>query len=185
VSEELLVREPGRGTFVREPAVTAGARGLTSFTEEMRGLGLRAGGRVLDIGIEPCSAEAAAQLQLVPGTPVVTIKRLRLGNDAPVGLQTARLPAARVPGLEHADLQDRSLYEYLRERYGIHPTEAEETFWVGPAGRSDARLLNVSATSCCFRVTRVTHDENGPIEFVTSVMRGDRYRIHLGLRPLA
>jgi GntR family transcriptional regulator len=182
VSEGLVVREPGRGTFVREPLVTAGERGLTSFTQEMLGLGLQAGATVLDLLCEPSSPEVASRLRIEPGTAVVTAKRLRLGDGAPIGIQTARLIASRVPGLDEADLNDTSLYEYLREHYGLYPREAEETFWVTPAGREDATLLLIRPGVCCFRVERITHDESGPFEFVTSIMRGDRYRIHLALR---
>jgi GntR family transcriptional regulator len=185
VSEGLLTREPGRGTFVREPAVTAGARGLTSFTQEMLALGLRAGSSVIDIHLEPAGEETTERLRLEPDAPVVCIKRLRLGSDIPIGVQVARLPAARFPGLDRADLSDRSLYGYISEYYGVTPTEAEETFWVIPAAREDAALLHVKAGACCFKVERTTYDESGPFEFVTSVMRGDRYRIRLGLRALS
>jgi len=184
VSEGLVVREPGRGTFVREPAVTAGARGLTSFTEEMRGLGLQAGAKILDLSSEPSSPEVAGHLRIEPGTPVVMVKRLRLGDGVPIGIQTAHLIASRVPGLDQADLTDTSLYDYLREHHGIYPREAEETFYVTSASREDAELLNIRAGVCCFRVERITHDESGAFEFVTSIMRGDRYRIHLALRAL-
>ena len=41
----LLRREHGRGTFVRSATVVAGARGLTSFSDEMAALGLAVGSR--------------------------------------------------------------------------------------------------------------------------------------------
>jgi len=184
VSDGLIVREPGRGTFVREPSVTAGERGLTSFTQEMQALGLRAGATMLDLRCEPSSPETAGRLRMEPGAPVVTVKRLRLGDGVPIGIQTAHLIGSRFPGLEHADLSDTSLYDYLRDYYGLYPREAEEAFWVTRASREDAALLNIRSGVCCFGVERITHDESGPFEFVTSIMRGDRYRIHLALRAL-
>jgi GntR family transcriptional regulator len=184
VRDGFLVREPGRGTFVRQPAVTAGARGLTSFTQEMVGLGLRASAQVLNIELESPSEYIADKLHLSPDERVVTIHRLRLGNEAPFGIQTARLPATRFPGLEQVALENRSLYEVLAQHYGVNPTEAEETFWASSLSKEDAALLQMKPGACCFLVERITHDEMGPFEIVTSVMRGDRYRIHLGLRAL-
>lgn len=183
VAEGRLVREPGRGTFVSEPAVTAGPRGLTSFTEEMCGLGFRATSQILDLGLYPAGETIGPRLKLDPDDPVVVVKRLRLGNARPIGLQTAHLPAQRVPGLEHASLIEGSLYEYLASTYGIVPTEAEETFFAAPISGENARLLQVSEGSCGFRVERLTFDEYGPFELVASILRGDRYRVHLGLRP--
>jgi GntR family transcriptional regulator len=184
VNAGLLTREPGRGTFVREPSVTAGARGLTSFTQEMLGLGLRADSSILDMCLEPAQEEIAKHLRLAPGVGVVRVKRLRLGSDIPIGIQTAHFLADRSPGLESADLGNGSLYRYLNDYSGVTPTEAVETFWVTSANREDAVLLHVKPGACCFLVERTTYDELGPFEFVTSIMRGDRYRIRLGLRAL-
>jgi len=184
VAEGRLVREPGRGTFVSEPAVTAGPRGLTSFTEEMRGLGFTASSRLLELGLQPAGEDVAARLKIATDDPVVVVKRLRLGDGRPIGIQTAQLVARRVPGLETASLGEGSLYGYLESHYGIIPAEAEETFYAAPIARENARLLNVGEGTSGFRVERVTFDELGPFEFVTSILRGDRYRVHLGLRPL-
>jgi GntR family transcriptional regulator len=181
-ADGLLVRRRGLGTFVCEAGITAGARGLTSFTEEMAELGLQGGSRVLHVAVAPCPAAVARRLQIAEGADVIAIKRLRLGDGTALGVQTARLPAERFPGLERIDLGGRSLYATLAEQYGTAPVEAEETFEVVPIRGDDARLLDVRPGACGFLVERLTFDMHGPFEFVTSIMRGDRYRIRLGLR---
>ena len=182
VHRGLLVRERGRGTFVRDAALTAGARHVTSFTTELAQLGLVAGAKVLEIGRLPADEPTALALGVAEGGPVVRIERLRTGDDKPIGLQTSYLSAARFPGLEHADIADRSLYQVLREEFGVAPTEAVETFTVGGVKGRDATLLEVPPRTCCFFVERVTYDQLGAFEWVTSVMRGDRYRIRFALR---
>lgn len=181
--EGLLQPISGRGTYVREPTVTAGPRDLTSFTQEMAGLGLHAGARLLRNTLEPAPANVAERLSLSEGEPVIIIARLRTGDGKPIGIQTTHLPASRFPGLEKADLGDGSLYRYLEEHYGFRPAEAEETFEVGAIRRRDAELLEVRPGICGFLVQRLTYDADGrPSEYVTTVMRGDRYRIRVGLR---
>lgn len=178
----LLVRRRGSGTFVREARITAGARGLTSFTEEMAALGLRGESRVLSVAVQASSAPVSDRLGLSAGAEVVTIRRLRLVDGTPMGIQCAYLPAERFPGLDAIDLGVGSLYTVLADRYGVAPVEAEETFEVAPIRAADARLLQVAAGACAFRVERVTYDERGAFEFVTSIMRGDRYQVRIGLR---
>ena len=180
-----LIREPGRGTFVREPTLIAEPRGVTSFTEEMVRLGLRAGARVLYSSLEHSDSVTAKRLRLMEGEPVVVIHRLRVAGDKPLGIQRTRLPAQRFPGLQETDLTDRSLYEHLDGAFGVTPTEADETFRVGRVEGEEARLLGVDPGSCAFLVDRLTFDKDGPFEFVESVMRGDRYRVHLGLRSIS
>ena len=183
VDEGLIVRERGRGSFVRSPVITAGARGLTSFSDEMAVLGMRPGGRVVSLRREPAPPEIAAKLQLAAGDPIVIIRRLRYADEAPIGVQTAYLPSASFPGLEHADLAGQSLYKHLDEQYGVEPAEAHETFSVTAITGDDARLLNVPDGACGFHVERLTYDQKRELfEFVTSIMRGDRYQVQLVLR---
>lgn len=182
VEDGYLERTRGRGTFVCEPTLTAGVRGLNSFSEEMRALGLDPGGRVLAIEVVRAEELVAERLGIEIGDEVVRVRRLRTGDGRPIGVQTTYLPARRFPGLEHEDLTDRSLYGLLTERYGVSMTEAHETFWVTKIGRADAELLQVGRGACAFRVERVAIDERSAIEFTASLMRGDRYRIQWVLR---
>lgn len=182
VADGLLVRFPGRGTFVREPTFTAGPRGLTSFTQEMASLGLRASATIIDVVRQPVPADVADRLGLADGDHVVVLTRLRTGDGKPMGVQTAYLPAELVPGMERAELGDGSMYTFLAEVYGVQPAEAEEVFEVGPIRGADAQLLDVRAGTCGFHVKRLTVDADGrPIEYVRSVIRGDRYRIRMSL----
>src|SRR5258708_590827 len=59
VDEGLIVRERGKGSFIRDSMITAGARGLTSFSDEMAALGKRADVQVLIIHRDPASAKIA------------------------------------------------------------------------------------------------------------------------------
>ena len=182
VQQGLLRKEHGRGTFVRSPRLVAGVRGLTSFTEEMGALGLVPSTRLLRLGLGPATPAVAEVLDLAAGAETVSIERLRLGDGEPIGVQTAHLRADRVPGLDEAMLRDRSLYDVLRERYGIHPLTAAETYRVTAADHHASRLLNVRRGAPVFIVVRVTSDARGPFEATTSTMRGDRYEIHSTLR---
>jgi GntR family transcriptional regulator len=178
----LLRREHGRGTFVRSSTVIAGVRGLTSFTQEMANLGLVVGSRVLELDEVSASPEVANALEVQVGTPTVRLRRVRLGNKAPIGIQTVHMPLARVPGF--ADLAEpaASLYDTLRNRFGITPREAREVFRVGAIGAEEASLLEIAPGSPVFMVERITSDAIGPFEFTVSTMRGDRYEIRSKLR---
>lgn len=184
VDRGLLIRERGRGTFVREPGLTASARGVTSFTAEVRDLGMQPSSRVLEIGLVAPPRAVALALDLPPNAQAIRIHRIRLGDGRPIGLQTAYLVADRFPGLVELDLNGLSLYAVLAERYGVSSTEAVETFTVGGVTREDAPLLEVEPGAHAMYVERTTYDSRGPFEHVYSVMRGDRYRIRLALRNL-
>jgi GntR family transcriptional regulator len=175
-------REQGRGTFISKPKLDKGPRELTSFTEEMRQHRLRASSRVISTGIVKADVRLAERLDLRVGHSVFVLKRLRLANDEPMGIQTTHLPVALVPGLTAEQVKNGSLYEVLATRYGLAPHKARETYFSVSADPATAALLDIDADAAVFAVERVTLLANGrPFEFAQSIMRGDRYSIILDL----
>jgi GntR family transcriptional regulator len=178
----LLRREQGRGTFVRNSTVIAGARGPTSLTQELAERGLTVGSRILEQAEIPADNAIASALEIREGAAVVKLRRLRLGGGEPIGIQTAYLSAKRTPGLVGMSEPLVSLYATLRDRFGLVPQSALEVYRVGAVTADDAELLKVVPGSPAFIVQRTTSDARGPYEFTLSTMRGDRYEIRSKLR---
>jgi GntR family transcriptional regulator len=173
----LLRREHGRGTFVRSATVVAGVRGLTSFTDEMHTLALTPSTTLLHADRIAATEEIAEALEIAGGDPVVRMKRLRLGNGMPIGIQTSHLPEARVPGLFENAAAVQSLYNWLRDECGIVPIKAKEVYRVGRVAEADARDIQLPADTPAFEVERVAYDGKGAFEYAVSTMRADRYEI--------
>ena len=173
----LLRREHGRGTFVRSATVVAGVHGLTSFTEEMRTLALTASSRLVEANRIAATLEIAEALEIGTGDAVIQLKRLRLGNGLPIGVQTSHLPEVRVPGLLADAANVQSLYSWLAERCGITPVKAKEVYRVGAVAAIDSDLLQLAAATPAFEVERIAYDSKGPFEYALSTMRADRYEI--------
>jgi len=175
-------REQGRGTFVSKPKLDHGPRELASFTEEMRRHRRVASSRVIESFETEANDRVAEALRLRLNEPVFTLKRLRMADGEPLGIQTAYIPLALAPDLAGDDLGNVSLYEHLRTKYGLQPSRARETYFSVPAEPAAAELLGIPSGAPVFAVERVTFLPRGkPFEFVESIMRGDRYSIILEL----
>lgn len=175
-------REQGRGTFVQRPALTEGPRKLTSFSGEMHTHGLSATSQVLECAIVEASDEVAAKLGIESADPVFTLRRLRCADGVPMGLQTAYVASAMVPGIEDLAFENLSLYGVLDARYGLRPMGATETLVAVAIDAEKAKLLRVAAGSPGLAAERVTFlAPDQPLEYVQSTMRGDRYRVVLDL----
>lgn len=175
-------REQGRGTFVQRPPLRQGPRELTSFTEEMRRHRMVATSQIRERGLVSATPELARCLRLEPGDMVFRLRRLRLADGEPMGIHTAYLPDALVPGLADELYENASLYDVLRERYGLVPVRARETHIAVTLGAEDAALLRVPAGAPALSVQRLACLADGrPLEFVQSLIRGDRYRVVLEL----
>ena len=175
-------RDQGRGTFVQGPPLEEGPRELKSFTAEMRGHGLIATSRVLEQGVIPAPPDVAERLSVPEATEVFRLHRLRLADAEPMGVQTAYVPASLAPGIERLSFTDASLYEALASRYSLFPASARETHQAVPVPEDVAPLLRATAGAPALKAERLTTLADGrPLEYVHSIMRGDRYKIVLDL----
>jgi GntR family transcriptional regulator len=175
-------REQGRGTFVSKPKFGQGPRELMSFTEEMSRHRLSASSRLLEKSVTEADLAVAEHLQLRLHAPVLVLKRLRLANGEPMGIQTAHLPLDLAPGLADENFENISLYELLQRRYGMLAARSREQYFAMSADAESAVLLGIAAGAAVFGAERITYTKSGqPFEFTKSIMRGDRYSIVLNL----
>jgi len=178
----VLRREQGRGTFVAEPKLAQGPREMTSFTDEMRSRGLRPTSKVLKQDVIKAEADVAEKLQIAEGGQVMMLKRLRLADGEPMGIQTAYLSLSLAPQLAQEDFTDASLYAALERKYGLWPARAQESYVAVLLDRAEAKLLKVAVASPALSAERVSYLTSGqPLELTYSIMRGDRYKIVLDL----
>ncbi len=183
VREGYLTRRHGSGTYVSRPKI-AQPLTLTSFSEDMRRRGMVPGSRTLELTVVSAGARLGRRLQLSPEANVVRVKRLRLADGEPMALEVLYVPADLVPGLGSADLEDRSFYELLAERYNVVIAAGTQTIEPTVTNEEESEALGVPLHSPAFLFERTTFTAAGkPIEFVRSFYRGDRYQLVTELLP--
>jgi GntR family transcriptional regulator len=171
----LVSRQVGRegGTFVEEPKLELA--GLSALSDQLRGLGLAAGARVLAATErDATSAEAAA---LGQAGAVFEIRRVRLANGEPIALEHNVFPAAAFPGLLDEPLEG-SLYALMRERGDEVPVRAVERLEPTLARPDEAGELGVAPGQPLMLVERVAYGSSGRVlELSRDLFRGDRTRV--------
>lgn len=176
-SQGFASRHKGRGTFVTQPKVEKDIAHLAGFTAEMREAGMKPTSRVLAAEIVPARAEIATRLAVELKTPTFRLHRLRLADGLPVAVEEIWLSLSRFPGIQKLDFARFSLYQTLRERYGIRLSKADEILEAHAAGKQEAELLEIAPRSSLLIISRTLWSVEGePIEVARSAYRGDRYR---------
>lgn len=167
----------GRGTFVSRPKMEKNILHLQGFTEEMRQRGLQPSSQLLEQVTIEADEDLARRLNLQPEDQVLRLTRLRLADGVPMALETSHIPLGPFRGLERFDFAKRSLYQTLRERFGVRVGWADEVIEALAAGREEARLLTIAPKASLLSITRTVVTSQGiPIEIARSLYRGDRYR---------
>jgi GntR family transcriptional regulator len=176
-----VYRVQGAGTFVSGPLISK-TLSLTSFSEDMVSRGLTPESRLLAADEVPAGADIAADLAIQPTDLLVRLFRVRLANDVPICLETVHLPAAKVPGLL-AKVPHGSLYELLEREYRLTVVRADQVVQAIVLDHGEAALLGVAPGAAALRIRRIgLDDRDRPLEFTTSVYRGDRYDLRFAVR---
>ncbi|HEY2696964.1 MAG TPA: GntR family transcriptional regulator [Pseudonocardiaceae bacterium] len=182
--EGRLLRVQGKGTFAAEPKVAQRLQ-LSSYTEDMRAQGREPSSRLIEISEDPADIDLARLLAIRAGAKVLRLHRLRLADNEPMAIETTHLPLSRFRGLRRYVSSGGSLYQVLRERFGVEMGHAEETIETALASPEEAELLGADVGLPMLLLSRHSFDSTGnPVEWVRSVYRGDRYKFVAGLdRP--
>jgi GntR family transcriptional regulator len=182
VSEGLIVRQHGRGTFVRKQPIAQELPRLLSWSAQMRQMGLEPRSASCEIELTEPTKEQAALLDLSPSERVVRIRRLRYANDEPICIMTNYIPEAFVPGLVNQGLVNDSLYATL-PKFGLKPVRAEDRVEARTASEWEANQLQISKWAPLLQVTRLTRDAaNNPLYIAVVANRADKfvYTVHFG-----
>ena len=177
VREGLLVRRHGSGTFVSQPKI-AQELTMTSFTEDMRRRGMVPASRTLGMRVTPAGAHLGRLLHVSPSEPVLIVSRLRLADRETMAIETLHVREALVPDLTPRELEQRSFYEILEERFGIVIVGGHQTIEPTVTNEEESAALGVPLHSPAFLFERTTQSASGEIvEYVRSIYRGDRYKL--------
>jgi GntR family transcriptional regulator len=163
----ILYSDHGRGTFAAPHAVRQMSRFLDSFTEDTLRRGGTPGQRILMMENVIANMAIASLLHVAPDERLLRIKRLRLMDGAPVGLQDSYLRLPHGAKLEQRELEQAgSLYRLLIENFGIEPSESLESIGAIAAGGEDGDLLGVKSGTPLLMCERIMlSDRREPIEY--------------------
>ena len=181
VTDQLLVRRQGLGTFVADHTP---ADVLFRFFK----LYTNAGERVLpssrDVRVRrgPATKREAAALRIDPGAEVVRIARTRLAGKIPIIRESIALPADIFPDIGIDGTVPNTLYDFFQHRYGITVSRADERVEPATARAREARYLGLEAGAPLLLINRTTFGlEPRPIEWRVSLchLKGMHYQIEL------
>ncbi|HEY5560968.1 MAG TPA: GntR family transcriptional regulator [Clostridiaceae bacterium] len=182
-SEGFIIRRRGKGTFIASPKLKRKLHTIYSFSADMLEQGLSPSSKIITFEkLEP-SLDLIKNLKLVSKDNLVyKIIRVRLANEEPLLLETTFIPVKFCTFLEKEMLETGSLYKLLKERAGVIPFNATETYEPIILKKSEAEILKCKSGMCGFFVQRISHLENGEVfELTQSFVRGDRCRFEVEL----
>lgn len=184
VSEGTLVREKGRGTFVAKRKIQQ--KNISSFSETVRAKGMVPSTKVLYFKKET-AGDVSSILNISKDDQIYVIKRLRLANGVPVGLEQVYIPAIFCPDLESHQLE-ASLYQLINDKYGMKIDYMDNIIEASVTTADERKLLNINVATPVLRITGVSYISGGrKFSYERDIYRADQYsynaRIFLNREP--
>ncbi|WP_347884087.1 GntR family transcriptional regulator [Pseudomonas aestiva] len=184
VSEGILERQQGRGTFIRRAQFQSS---LFRFFRFQTVSGERQVPESRILSIEPVAAPSAVAqaLGLPADALVIRIVRVRLLDVKPVLAEEIWLPRQRFQELLEIDLSREGplLYPIYEEVCGQVVASAEETLTAESVNDVHARLLQVPVNSPVIVIERLARDYAGsPLEWRRSRGHAEHFRYSVDIR---
>ncbi|MBC8585151.1 GntR family transcriptional regulator [Youxingia wuxianensis] len=162
VEEELLVRIPGKGTYVSKPKIAYSMEEMGGYTQLFQEIGMRPSSRVIFTGQVSCGYRLSKVFGIPKDAALYKIVRIRMGDDEPIALETTYLPYHLVEDIEKIDFGIYSLYEIYAEN-GISPSRIRETVEAVELGAIEAKHLNLPVGEPAFLIIDTTYDNQGAV----------------------
>jgi GntR family transcriptional regulator len=171
--EKLLVRSPGRGTFVREQTA---ADVLFRFFHIYNGNGeqIHPDSRDVKVARARATRTEAERLDLARGDAVIRINRLRTRDGAPFMIETIVVPADLFDGLDAIKPLPNTLYDLFQRTYGVTVARTEERLRPIAADTAASGKLDVVPGTPLLEIDRTTFAlDDRPIEWRMSICHMD------------
>ena len=182
VDEGLVVRYPGRGTFVVEDLADAPVLGdMEQLLLKVARLGKNTSVADAEVVAETADAETRKDLGLDEGAIVQRASHVRLLDGLPIGYVVTYVPESLDLHFDLQELNDHPMLNLL-ERKGVDVASADQ---VVSATLADARLASLLATNAgapLLQVRLVVFDSRRrPVERLVAWYRAEQYHHHVHL----
>lgn len=182
VQENLLIRIPGKGTYVAEDLGNAPNIGdMEQLIRKTSRLAKKS--RVDNVSIREVVAdtETCRDLKRPKGSKVREISFVRYIGDRPIGCRISYMPLDVPINIGVEDIKNNQMLTLL-ENSGIEISGADQLLGASLADTQKASLLNTTLGAPLVRIRLIVYDADGsPVERSTAYYLADRYEHHVYL----
>ena len=183
VNEGYLYTVQGKGTFVKSDRYSQDLFSITSCTQDILNFGMTPGRLVIDARVVEADKKRCRILNLNSGEQVFRLERVYTADGEPINLTTTYLPYRYLPGIEHYDFAQCSLYQVLEQEYGITITKATRTVEAVLVSEDESELLQVEQGIPILLFGCTTYGKvrgrEVPIETFKCRYRSDRFKFYI------
>lgn len=179
VKEGIVYREKGRGTFVSSPNFLQ--RNVKSFTDTLRERGFAPKTNVIEFSTVYNLKEISKTMGVPFETRFYKIKRLRLGNELPMALETVYIQKDKCHDLNKHDVSN-SLYKILEEHYGYKIENISCDIDACIANNIMMKIFDMKKSRALLKISGISYAQDGEkVFYEESYYRPDLYKYRVDI----
>ncbi len=177
-----ILRQQGRGTFVKPRVIVQPLSSVYSFTEELKKQNIKPGTRILSVSTIAVQPPVQHRLPVPAGTLLRVVCRLRLADEMPYAYETSYVPTQYLGDATGEDIAAQGLYNTIFQKSGVRIDKATETFEAILAPQYVVEALGRKGVLSVMQLDRIAYSEGRVIEYCACFICGDKYRFHVTLQ---
>jgi GntR family transcriptional regulator len=178
--EGLIYTKKGTGRFVSPNKLIEKLEILESYTSSLKERNIEPDIRIIAKELITPDQYIARMLQLTEGEKVIKIERVSYIDDQPNVCLLSYIPYKIAPKLMDIDLQDKSIYELLKELYSIILMKAHNYIEANFAEEHISDMLNIKEGTMILVNEGIDFTgDDVPVEYTKIIYKGDRYKFYI------
>ena len=183
VSEGVLYRKQGKGTFVSQKKKKYQFNNVKGFTEVMKSRGIDIRTDIVKFEILNPDEIIMEKLGISDKREnVYKIKRIRYIENNPFGYEIAYIPEKVCGGMTKGMLDDNSLYKILENEYGYKVARVEQIIDPIQVDAKVSEKLHCEKGRLALSIQRTSYTEDDKIiEYTVTIIRSDKYQYEINI----
>ena len=126
--------------------------------------------------LEEATDRDIRELKLEPGEQIIRVERLRMADNIPVMLENLYFPG-HLKNILVENLDDTSLYQILRDKYGLVTGNSVMEIEISECNRYEASMLDIKTGTSLLLIREIVYDQfDNPLHRTKSLVRGDKFK---------
>ncbi|MGM0545392.1 MAG: GntR family transcriptional regulator [Bacteroidota bacterium] len=184
IQQGYLVREQGKGTFVRKPKIEQDSDKLMGFTELMKKNNIEPAAQIVKKEIVDIPLKLTKMIGLEEDAQLVNIVRVRFGDEQPLIIERSYFDKELFAPIFDLDLEANSIYELLYNHTSTRLGEAKQQISAVSAGQEEMELLGVELNAPLLLMKRLIKTKDGNFfQYSEDMYRSDRINFATTTKP--
>lgn len=177
------------GRYMGHTRIKSSLQEIKSFKDKLNEIGMEVKNKLISFEIIELDKELYKKVKLPIGTSMYKITRIRNvvreDGDFPIAIEYSYIPEALAEKLIKYDLEENSLFEILRTKYGLIPKKEDQMIEIVYANEFESKALRVDQMTALIKKHGITYDKDGNVlQYLYAVMNMDWVEFEKGNKEI-